>query len=125
MADIIKQGKKETKDYTKLGKQEDEDVLLTVTTKEEEKYRDKWYLDLGCPSHGKKYWFINISKSMNNKAKFTNDSSLAAEGIGDALIMNKNGKQLLNSNVLYISGMKSNLLSIDQLTGKNYKVLIK
>ena len=62
---------------------------------------------------------------MNNMAKFANDITLAAEGIGDVLIMRKDGKRSIISIVLYIQGMKSNLLSIGQLVEKKYKVLIK
>lgn len=39
--------------------------------------------------------------------------------------MRKDDKRLVILNVLYIPGMKSNLLSIGQLIEKNYRVLIK
>ncbi|GAU30941.1 hypothetical protein TSUD_143890 [Trifolium subterraneum] len=67
----------------------------------------------------------NVNQSMKSKVKFGNDSTLAAEGVGDVLIMRKYGKQSLISNVLYIPGMKSNLLSIGQLIEKNYKLLVR
>ncbi|MEX5585714.1 hypothetical protein ABFV49_27860, partial [Pseudomonas lurida] len=57
--------------------------------------------------------------------RFANDSALAAEGVGDVLIKRNDGKQSLISNVLYITGMKSNLLSIGQLYEKNYKIVIE
>ena len=44
--------------------------------------------------------------------KFANDNTLATEGIGDVLIMRKDGKRLVISNVLYIPGMKRNFLII-------------
>lgn len=47
------------------------------------------------------------------------------EGIGNVLIRRKDGKQSIISNVLYIPGMKSNLLSISQLIERNYKLLIE
>ena len=62
---------------------------------------------------------------MKNMVKFANDNSLAAEGIGDVMIMRKDGKRSVVSNLLYIPSMKSNLLSIGQLVEKNYKVTIK
>ena len=97
-----------------------------VTTREEERFKDQWYLDSGCSSHmsGRKDWFVNIKPSMKNMVKFANDNTLAAEGVGDVLIMRKDGKRSVISNVLYIPGMKSNLLSIEQLVEKNYKVSI-
>ncbi|GAU38503.1 hypothetical protein TSUD_396200 [Trifolium subterraneum] len=93
--------KKEPENNARLAKQESEDVLLMM--------------GLVC-----KHQQINESK-----VKFGNDSTLAAEGVGDVLIMRKYGKQSLISNVLYIPGMKSNLLSIGQLIEKNYKVVIE
>jgi hypothetical protein len=49
---------------------------------------------------------------MKNMVKFANNNTLAAEGVGDVLIMRKDGKMSIISNVLYIPDMKSNLLSI-------------
>ncbi|GAU26641.1 hypothetical protein TSUD_102510 [Trifolium subterraneum] len=117
----------EPENNARLSKQENEYVLLMVTTNEEAKFNDQWYLDSGCSSHmtGRRDWFVSINKSMKSKVKFGNDSTLAAEGVGDVLIMRKDSKQSLISNVLYIPGMKSNLLSIGQLIEKNYKVVIE
>lgn len=119
--------KKEPDNDAKLAKQENEETLLMVTTKEKDKYNDQWYLDSSCSSHltGRKDWFFSINKSMKSKVRFANDSALAAEGIGDVLIKRKYGKHSLISNVLYIPGMKSNLLSIGQLSEKNYKIVIE
>ena len=57
--------------------------------------------------------------------KFVNDNALEAEGIGDVMIMRKDGKRSVISNLLYIPGMKNNLLSIWKLVEKNYKVSIE
>ena len=62
---------------------------------------------------------------MKNMVKFANDNTLAAEGIWDVLIMRKDGKKSVIFNVLYIPGMKINLLSIWQLVEKNYKVSVE
>jgi hypothetical protein len=59
---------------------------------------------------------------MKNMVKFTNDNTLTAKGVGDALIMRKDDKRSVISNVLYIPGMKSNLPSIGQLVENNYSV---
>lgn len=101
--------------------------MLMVTTKEEEIFKDQWYIGSSCSLHmtGRKKLFINISTSLKNKVKFENDNTLCAEGIGDVLIRRKDGKLSVISNMLYIPGMKSNLLSICQLIERNYKVLIK
>src|ERR1051325_2971519 len=98
-----------------------------VTTRDEEKFKNQWYLDSRCSSHmsRRKYWFVNLKPSIKNMVKFSNDNTLAAEGIGDVMIMRKDGKRAVISNVLYIPGMKSNLRSIGQLVEKNYKVTIE
>ncbi|KAI5416994.1 hypothetical protein KIW84_041843 [Lathyrus oleraceus] len=98
-----------------------------VTTRDEERFKDQWYLDSRCSSHmfGRKDWFVNIKPSMKNMVKFANDNTLAVEGVGDVIIMRKDGKRSIISNMLYILGMKNNLLSIGQLVKKNYKVSIE
>ena len=42
---------------------------------------------------GRKDWFINMKPSMKNMVKFANDNTLATEGIGDVMIMRKDGKR--------------------------------
>lgn len=98
-----------------------------LTTKDEERFKDQWYLDSGCLSHmtGRKDWFLNIKPLMKNMVKFANDNTLAAEDICDVLIMRKYGKMSVISNVIYIPSMKSNLLSIWQLVKKNNKMPIE
>ena len=73
----------------------------------------------------RKDWFANIKPSMKHMVKFANDNTLEAEGIGDVMIMMKDGKRSVISNVLYIPGMKRNFLSIGKLIEKNYKVSIE
>ena len=82
-----------------------------VTTREEERFKDQCYLDSSHMS-GRKDWFVNIKPSMKNMVKFANDNTLAVEGVGDVLIMRKDGKRSVISNVLYIPGIKSNFLNI-------------
>src|ERR1051325_6111408 len=75
--------------------------------------------------YGRKDWFVNLKPSMKNMVNFSNDNTLAVEGIGDVMIIRKDCKRSVTSNVLYIPGMKRNLLSIGQLVEKNYKVIVK
>ena len=78
-----------------------------VTTREEERFKDQWYLDSGCSSHmsGRKDWFVNIKPSMKNMVKFANDNTLAAEGFGDVLIMRKDGKRSYALRVIETAGV--------------------
>ena len=49
---------------------------------------------------GRKDWFVNIKTSMKNMVKFANDNTLAVEGVDDVLIMRKDDKRSVISNVL-------------------------
>lgn len=59
---------------------------------------------------------------MKNKVKFMDDNTQAIEGISDVSIKQKHGENSLIKNVLYIQGIKCNLLSIGQLLERNYKI---
>lgn len=111
-------------DKAKMARDDDEDVqtVLMVTTKEEESARDCWYLDTGCSTHmsGRKDWFVNLDESVHNKVKFADDSTLSAARLGRVLIKRKDGSPSFISDVLYVPGMQSNLLSLGQLLEKGY-----
>jgi hypothetical protein len=101
--------------------------MLLVTTRDESDNKDKWYLDTGCSTHmtGRKDWFVNLTKTQNNNVRFADDSTVAVKGIGDVSIKRKDGKHSLISNVLYILGMKCNLLSIGQFLEKDFKIVME
>ena len=66
----------------RIVRHEEEEMLLMVTMKEDEICKDQWYLDSGCSSNmtERKDWVVNISPSMKNKVRFTNDNTLVVEG---------------------------------------------
>ncbi|WJX18783.1 hypothetical protein P8452_08547 [Trifolium repens] len=109
------------------GNDDDDSVMLLVTTRDESDNKDKWYLDTGCSTHmtGRKDWFVNLTSTQNNNVRFADDSTVAVKGVGDVSIKRKDGKLSLISNVLYIPGMKCNLLSIGQLLEKDYKIVME
>ena len=82
----------------KFAKHEEEETLMMVTTRDEEKFKDQWYLDSGCSSHmsGRKDWFVNLNPSIKNMVKFANDNTLVAEGIGDVMIMRERWQRVNN-----------------------------
>lgn len=59
---------------------------------------------------------------MKNKLKFVDGTTLVADRTDDVLIMKRHGGHLLIKDVLYISGIKCNLLSIVQLFEKSFKI---
>ncbi|MCI17993.1 retrovirus-related pol polyprotein from transposon TNT 1-94, partial [Trifolium medium] len=73
---------------------------------------------------GRKDWFTSLKSTQNNNVKFADNSTLAVQGIGDVSIKRKDGKCSVISGVLYIPGMKCNLLSIGQLLEKDYKIVM-
>ncbi|MCI02728.1 hypothetical protein A2U01_0023762 [Trifolium medium] len=113
----------------KMAKNDDDEgsMMLLVTTRYENDYQEKWYLDIGCSTHmtGRKYWFTSLKITRNNNVKFADNNSLAVQGIGDVSIKRKDGKCSVISVVLYIPGMKCNLLSIGQLLEKDYKIVME
>ncbi|GAU22960.1 hypothetical protein TSUD_247040 [Trifolium subterraneum] len=78
-------------------------VMLMVTTKEDQRCGEEWYLDSGCSTHmtGRRDWFSSFDQSHKNKMKFANDSTLNAEGVGVVCIRSKIGDQAFINDVLY------------------------
>lgn len=95
-----------------------------VTTKDAVHYNDQWYLDSMCFLHmiGRKYWFVTTNCDMKNKVKFTNDTTLKDDGINDIFITRRDSGHSLIKDVLYIPGIKCNLLSICQFLVNDYKI---
>jgi len=116
-------------DEARVAKQDESEnpVMLMVTTKEDQRCGEEWYLDSGCSTHmtGRRDWFSSFDQSHRNKVKFANDSTLNAEGVGVVCIRSKNGDQAFINDVLYIPGIKCNLLSVGQLIEKDYKIVIE
>ena len=54
--------------------------------------------------------------------RFADDTTLAADGVGDVLIKKKDGIHSLIKDVLYIPRIRCNLLSIVQLLDNNYTI---
>ena len=69
---------------------------------------------------GRKDWFTSLDETIKSKVKFADARVLTAERIGKITIKKKNGGQVLITDVLFVPGMKSNLLSLGQLLEKGY-----
>ena len=50
---------------------------------------------------------------------------MKVEGVGKVMIKKRDGSKCFISGVLYVPGMKSNLLSIGQLLEKGYKMVLE
>ncbi|GAU36929.1 hypothetical protein TSUD_332020 [Trifolium subterraneum] len=58
----------------------------------------------------RKEWFTSLRSTQNSQVRFANDSTMTAKGMGDVSIKRKDDKCSMISNVLYIPGIKCNLL---------------
>jgi hypothetical protein len=73
----------------------------------------------------KKDWFIKLYKEKKSIVKFVDHSKLSSKGIGKAMIKWKDGKHSLIKDVLYVPGMKSNLLILGQWIEKWYRTIME
>ncbi|XP_019429362.1 PREDICTED: uncharacterized protein LOC109336966 [Lupinus angustifolius] len=106
---------------------ESKPLTLMVTTIAENSHHEAWFLDSGCSNHmtSHKEWFIDFDPSRKRKVKFVDDNTLKVEGAGDVVIMMQNGSKALILNVLFVHGMRCNLLSIGQLIQKGFTIVIE
>ena len=97
-------------------------VMLMATTSNESSNDTSWYLDFGCSTHmtRRKEWFISLDDSSKSKVCFADDNSLTVEGIGRVAFRDTNRKETIIEEVLYVFGLKTNLLSLGQLLQKGF-----
>lgn len=107
--------------------EEKEEILLMVTTKDEEDNGDSWFLDTDCSTHmtWRREWSVSFDDSIKSKVRFADDRTMEVEGVGKVMIKRRDGNHIYISGVLYIPGMKSNLLSIGQLLEKGYRMVME
>ena len=67
-------------------------------------------------------WLVNFDDSKRSVIRLADNRTIAAQGMGDVLISKKDGSNALLSDVLFVPGMKSNLVSIGQLVEKGFKL---
>ncbi|GAU36409.1 hypothetical protein TSUD_38770 [Trifolium subterraneum] len=109
---------------------ENEVKLMMATLSEvsdDQSHTDYWFLDTGCSNHmtSHKEWLIDINPSKKSKIRFADDRTLQVEGMGKMVITRDDGKNVIMEDVLYVPGIKSNLLSIGQLIQKGFEVKMK
>ena len=57
-----------------------------------------------------------------SKVRFADNRVIQAEGVGNVAIRRLDGRQAMITNVLYVPGMKSNLISMGQLLEKGFSM---
>ncbi|GAU46965.1 hypothetical protein TSUD_143070 [Trifolium subterraneum] len=81
----------------------------------------------GCSNHmtGNKSILTDFNKCLNTRIKLANGNFVAAEGMGNVVIQRSNGKKAVIEKVLYVPGMKCNLMSVGQLLKKGFKAVFE
>ncbi|GAU37106.1 hypothetical protein TSUD_278930 [Trifolium subterraneum] len=105
---------------------EEEETLLMARTNTEELRNETWFLDSGCSNHmvGNKDWLYEFDGSYRDSVKLGDDSKMNVMGKGN-IKFSIAGKIHVITNVFYIPGLKSNLLSIGQIQQKHVTIVFK
>jgi hypothetical protein len=106
---------------------DDEEMLLMAQTDSESSSKNQiWFLDSGCSNHmiGQKEWFFNFDDKYKDSVKLGDDSRMSVMGKG-SVKLNINNTVYVISDVYYVPGLKTNLLSIGQLQQKQVTVIFK
>ncbi|KAD5961432.1 hypothetical protein E3N88_12905 [Mikania micrantha] len=89
--------------------------------------RDLWYLDNGASNHmtGHKEMFAELNQTIVGEVRFGDGSKVAIQGKGTILFNCKNGDQFVMHSVYYIPALRSNVISLGQLTEDGYEIAMK
>ncbi|GAU17773.1 hypothetical protein TSUD_171610 [Trifolium subterraneum] len=74
---------------------------------------------------GNKSILTDFNKCLNTRIKLSNGNFIAAEGMGNVVIQRSNGNKAVIEKVLYVPGMKCNLMSVGQLLEKGFKAVFE
>ncbi|KAI5394439.1 hypothetical protein KIW84_061205 [Lathyrus oleraceus] len=86
-----------------------------------------WYLDSGASNHmcGYKNLFKEMRKIEDGNVSFGDASKVKVEGKGTIRYLQKDGLIGSIQDVYYVPNLKTNILSLGQLTEKGYSILMK
>jgi hypothetical protein len=114
--------KKVAKEYESS---DEEYVLISSLTGTVTHGSDIWLVDSGASKHmtGYKDSLSNLThKDSPHKVKLGDDYQYPIKGVGEASYKLDSGKPMKMKEVLYVPGLKKNLLSISTLDEKGYRV---
>ncbi|KAD4178302.1 hypothetical protein E3N88_26893 [Mikania micrantha] len=104
-----------------------EDKVYPATHTPSQDEQSMWYLDNGASNHmtGDKGLFSKLDTKIGGNVRFGDGSCVDIEGRGTILLECKNGEHRLLTEVYYIPFLKSNIISLGQLTEGGCKILMK
>ncbi|XP_019431404.1 PREDICTED: uncharacterized protein LOC109338587 [Lupinus angustifolius] len=100
---------------------EEQPIMLMMTTNQEGNDDEIWYIDSGCSNHitGHKSWLIDFDERRKSKVRFVDNRSTLAEGTSNIAIRRRDGGSALITEVMYVPGMKNNLIILDNFLRKD------
>jgi transposase InsO family protein len=106
---------------------EEETLLMARIDQNSVTKEESWYLDSGCSNHmvGNQDWFFDFDSTYRDSVRLGNDARMPVMGKGNVKLL-INGKSHVITNVYYLPGLNTNLLSVGQLQeGTNVGLLFK
>lgn len=104
-----------------------DDIVLMVAMAGEHVESKIGFLNIGCSNHmtDQREWLIEFDELKMSNIILVDNSSLQAKGTCNIVIQGSNKEKTMIKDILYIPGMKCNLLSVRQLVKKGFSVLMK
>jgi len=95
-------------------------------TSENESFEDLWYLDNGASNHmtGDLEKFQTFDREITGRVRFGDGSTVEIRGKGTILFQCKTGDQWALTEVFFIPKLKSNLISLGQLTETVHRIVL-
>ncbi|KAD4386091.1 hypothetical protein E3N88_26260 [Mikania micrantha] len=86
-----------------------------------------WFLDNGASNHMARHqdFFSDLDRNIKGKVRFGDGSNVEIEGKGDIILQCKTGDQKVLTGVYFIPTLRSNIISLGQLTEAGYEVTMK
>ncbi|XP_074351350.1 uncharacterized protein LOC141690452 [Apium graveolens] len=110
-----------------LEDENDGDFLLMAQNKISSNNDSLWYLDSGASNHmcGHDYLFKEMQKIEDGHVSFGDASKVEVKGRGTVCYQQKDGSIGSIQDVYYVPNIKTNILSLGQLTEKGYSIFLK
>ncbi|XP_019431792.1 PREDICTED: uncharacterized protein LOC109338895, partial [Lupinus angustifolius] len=108
----------------RIDKDDETHVLLMMTTNQEIRSGETWYIDSGYSNHmtDHRNWLVNFDSSKRSKVRFVDNRVIQAEGTGDVKITKNDGGKAMITDVLFVPNMRNNLISLRKLLEKGFSV---